>query len=473
MSKTAYRTAVRDSIRDAMLADPRVLLMGEDVGHYGGCYAASRACSTVRRGPDPRHPLSDWASSASASAPRSADCGRSSSDDGQLQPAGTRPDREHRCGTSAYVRRPVLHPLVVRMATGARRQLTQPHSRTTWRAGTPTSRASRWWPRPPWPDLPRDAARRAGHGPRTGDHLRTFNAVQHLGGPRRLQRHRHFACRRAPRLGSHADHLRQCPQGAGRGQRNCRWPESTARSSICGCRGRSRRDDLRLRTQDASGRHRRRAWRTGSLASEISARITGACSTNWTRRSPGSAARCPSTRAKHLEEAALPQVDKIVAAALACSVSADGQFTMPALGADMEEGTLNEWLVQPGDTVTRGRSRRGGPKPPGRRRGGVLAGRDGRRTAGAVGETVPGQHPIGHVAGAGRAGARQTGRPSQPEPTAARHRAETRARNRKPRPSPNRPNRWSHIRPDQGIAGGSLRSRRRGIPPRWGGHPMP
>ncbi len=30
------------------------------------------------------------------------------------------------------------------------------------------------------------------------------------------------------------------------------------------------------------------------------------------------------------------------------------EFTMPALGADMDEGTLNEWLVQPGDTVSRG-----------------------------------------------------------------------------------------------------------------------
>ena len=27
---------------------------------------------------------------------------------------------------------------------------------------------------------------------------------------------------------------------------------------------------------------------------------------------------------------------------------------MPALGSDMDEGTLNEWLVKPGDTVTRG-----------------------------------------------------------------------------------------------------------------------
>jgi pyruvate dehydrogenase E2 component (dihydrolipoamide acetyltransferase) len=30
------------------------------------------------------------------------------------------------------------------------------------------------------------------------------------------------------------------------------------------------------------------------------------------------------------------------------------EFTMPALGADMDEGRLDEWLVKPGDTVTRG-----------------------------------------------------------------------------------------------------------------------
>ncbi|HTY32153.1 dihydrolipoamide acetyltransferase family protein [Mycobacterium sp.] len=30
------------------------------------------------------------------------------------------------------------------------------------------------------------------------------------------------------------------------------------------------------------------------------------------------------------------------------------EFTMPALGADMDEGTLNEWLIKPGDKVTRG-----------------------------------------------------------------------------------------------------------------------
>ncbi|OBH77636.1 branched-chain alpha-keto acid dehydrogenase subunit E2 [Mycobacterium mantenii] len=30
------------------------------------------------------------------------------------------------------------------------------------------------------------------------------------------------------------------------------------------------------------------------------------------------------------------------------------EFAMPALGSDMDEGTLNEWLIKPGDKVTRG-----------------------------------------------------------------------------------------------------------------------
>lgn len=30
------------------------------------------------------------------------------------------------------------------------------------------------------------------------------------------------------------------------------------------------------------------------------------------------------------------------------------EFKMPALGSDMDEGTLNEWLIKPGDPVTRG-----------------------------------------------------------------------------------------------------------------------
>ena len=37
----SYREAAREALREAMLTDERVILMGEDVGRYGGSYAAS------------------------------------------------------------------------------------------------------------------------------------------------------------------------------------------------------------------------------------------------------------------------------------------------------------------------------------------------------------------------------------------------------------------------------------------------
>ncbi|WP_298864076.1 pyruvate dehydrogenase (acetyl-transferring) E1 component subunit alpha [uncultured Sulfitobacter sp.] len=42
MIQTTYREAVKSAITDAMNRDNRVFLMGEDVGHYGGCYAVSK-----------------------------------------------------------------------------------------------------------------------------------------------------------------------------------------------------------------------------------------------------------------------------------------------------------------------------------------------------------------------------------------------------------------------------------------------
>jgi pyruvate dehydrogenase E1 component beta subunit len=39
--KTTYREALRAAIREAMQRDDRVFLMGEDVGRYGGCFAVS------------------------------------------------------------------------------------------------------------------------------------------------------------------------------------------------------------------------------------------------------------------------------------------------------------------------------------------------------------------------------------------------------------------------------------------------
>jgi pyruvate dehydrogenase E1 component beta subunit len=39
--KTTYREALRVALRDALSRDERVFLMGEDVGRYGGCFAVS------------------------------------------------------------------------------------------------------------------------------------------------------------------------------------------------------------------------------------------------------------------------------------------------------------------------------------------------------------------------------------------------------------------------------------------------
>ncbi|MGW2747371.1 alpha-ketoacid dehydrogenase subunit beta [Streptomyces sp. NPDC001450] len=39
--KTTYREAMREALREALHADERVFLMGEDVGRYGGCFGVS------------------------------------------------------------------------------------------------------------------------------------------------------------------------------------------------------------------------------------------------------------------------------------------------------------------------------------------------------------------------------------------------------------------------------------------------
>ncbi len=39
---TTYREALRQALREALASDPRVFLMGEDVGKYGGTYAVSK-----------------------------------------------------------------------------------------------------------------------------------------------------------------------------------------------------------------------------------------------------------------------------------------------------------------------------------------------------------------------------------------------------------------------------------------------
>ncbi|QXV56510.1 alpha-ketoacid dehydrogenase subunit beta [Amycolatopsis sp. TNS106] len=41
MTKTTYREALREGLREALKEDERVFMMGEDIGRYGGCFGVS------------------------------------------------------------------------------------------------------------------------------------------------------------------------------------------------------------------------------------------------------------------------------------------------------------------------------------------------------------------------------------------------------------------------------------------------
>ena len=128
--KLTYREAVKQGIREAILADDRVFLMGEDVGAYGGCYACTKGL-LEELGPDKIRdtPLSE---SAFVGAGIGAALG------------GMRPIVEvMTCNFSLLAldqivnnAATILHmsggqfniPLVIRMATGAGRQLAAQHS---------------------------------------------------------------------------------------------------------------------------------------------------------------------------------------------------------------------------------------------------------------------------------------------------------------------------------------------------------
>jgi pyruvate dehydrogenase E1 component beta subunit len=139
--KTTYREAVRAALLEALRADPLVFLMGEDVGRYGGAYAVSRGL-LEEFGPERVRdaPLSE---SAFVGAGIGAALG------------GMRPIVEVMTVNFSLLamdqivnHAALLHhmsggqlsvPLVVRMATGAGRQLAAQHSHSLecWYAHVP------------------------------------------------------------------------------------------------------------------------------------------------------------------------------------------------------------------------------------------------------------------------------------------------------------------------------------------------
>ena len=139
--KTTYREACRQAIRDALNADPRCFVMGEDVGKYGGCYAVTKGL------------LEEFGPSRIVDTPL-AENGFVGAGIGAAL-AGLRPIVEiMTCNFSLLALDQILNnaatlshmsggqfavPLVIRMATGGGRQLAAQHSHSLegWYAHIP------------------------------------------------------------------------------------------------------------------------------------------------------------------------------------------------------------------------------------------------------------------------------------------------------------------------------------------------
>jgi 2-oxoisovalerate dehydrogenase E1 component len=125
-----YREAVKQAIRDAMIRDERVFLMGEDVGAYGGCYAVTKGMmaefgeTRIRDTPLSESGFTGFGIGAAAAGMRpivelmTVNFSLLALD----QIMNTAATIRHMSGGQLGV------PLVIRMATGAGKQLAAQHS---------------------------------------------------------------------------------------------------------------------------------------------------------------------------------------------------------------------------------------------------------------------------------------------------------------------------------------------------------
>jgi len=316
--KTTYREAVRQAIREAILADDRVFLMGEDVGHYGGCYAVSKGL-LEEFGPERIRdtPLSE---SGFTGAGIGAALG------------GMRPIVEimtvnfslfaldqivNNAATLLHMSGGAFNvPMVIRMATGGGRQVAAQHSRSLegWYAHIPGLRILA-------PATLEDA--RGMLGPALEDpdpvlifeHVLLYNMEGELAEDAGAVPIDGAAIRREGSdvsLITYGGSLQKAMEAA------IRLEEEGVSAEVIDLRVLRPLDD---RTILESVARTRRAvivdegWRSGSLSAEVSARIMEGVF--YELDAPVArvcGAEVPTPYARHLEEAALPQVDDIVAA---------------------------------------------------------------------------------------------------------------------------------------------------------------
>ena len=319
--ETTYREAVGAAIREAMVRDDRVFLMGEDVGAYGGCYAVSKGL------------LDEFGPERVRDTPLS-EAGFTGAGIGAAM-AGMRPIVEvmtvnfsllaldQILNTAATVRHMSNGqfgvPVVIRMATGAGKQLAAQHSHSLegWYAHIPGIRVLA-------PATVEDARGMLWTALQEPDPVLIFeNALLY---------------NRTGRIAANAgpvDIDRAAIRREGRDVTlitygGSLWKTLEAAEVLAGEGIEAEVIDLRvLRPLDDAtilasvGRTRRavvvdEGWRSGSLSAEIAARIMEQCF--WRLDAPVGrvcSAEVPIPYPKHLEDAAIPSVEGIVAAARA------------------------------------------------------------------------------------------------------------------------------------------------------------
>ncbi len=319
MARITYREALREAHREALQRDPRVFLMGEDVGRYGGSYAVSKGL------------LAEFGEQRIRDTPLS-ELGFVGAGIGAAL-GGARPIVEimtvnfSLLALDAIVNTAATYrhmsggqfgvPVVIRMATGAGRQLAAQHSHSleNWYAHVPGLRVlapatledarGMLWPalQDPDPVL-------------IFEHAQLYNLEGELPEALGTIDIAHAAVRRA------GSDLTLITYGGSLGK------ALDAAQALAADGINAEVLDLRvLRPLDdaaiaASVRKTRRAlivdegWRSGSLSAELMARIVE--QVFYELDAPPArvcSEEVPIPYAKHLEEAALPQPGKIVAAA--------------------------------------------------------------------------------------------------------------------------------------------------------------
>jgi pyruvate dehydrogenase E1 component beta subunit len=316
--KTSYREAMRAALREALAADPRVFLMGEDVGKYGGSYAVSKGL-LEEFGPERIRdtPLSELAfvgvgvgAALGGVRPIVEVMTVNFSLLALDQIVNTAALYRHMSGGQFSV------PLVIRMATGAGRQIAAQHSHSleNWYAHVPGIKVLA-------PATVEDA--RGMLAPALADpdpvvifeHAQLYNIEGELPEPWRTDITK-AAVRRPGKDVSLITYGGSLPKTLAAAEQ---LAQEGVDAEVVDLRVLRPLDDATIMASVAKCRRAvvvDEGWKTGSLAAELMARIVEQA---FYELDAPLARVCseevPIPYAKHMEEAALPQPAKIVAAA--------------------------------------------------------------------------------------------------------------------------------------------------------------